>query len=309
MIYVVVLFLFVSIFILVYLGLSYISRDKELIENRVEQIKELQSIDSNSNMENNDYKSFWERAIMPYYKWISQFILKITSRGKIETLNKKLEKAGLLKSTTTEKWLFDKIMIILIVTAIVSLLVFMIESNIFKVLSIALLNVLLMNTSFNFYLSKKIVMRRKVILKDLPYILDLITVSVEAGLSFDGAIGRVVNSINGELCDEYIKSLKEIRMGIPRKTALKNMSERCEVKELSLLNTSIIQADELGVSLGNVLRIESSNLREHRKQITREKAMKVPIKMLFPLIIFIFPAIFIVILGPAVIKIYNVFMK
>ena len=98
-------------------------------------------------------------------------------------------------------------------------------------------------------------------------------------------------------------------MGIQRKVALRNMSERCGVKELSMFITSLIQADELGVSLGRVLRIESENLREHRKQVAREKAMKAPIKMLFPLIFFIFPSIFIIILGPAAINIYNVFVK
>jgi Flp pilus assembly protein TadB len=164
-----------------------------------------------------------------------------------------------------------------------------------------------MNVIFSFYISSKIESRKSIILKDLPYTLDLITVSVEAGLSFDGAMARVVNNISGELCDEFAKALKEIRMGIQRKTALRNLSDRCDVKELSMLVTSLIQADDLGVSLGKVLRIESANLREHRKQIAREKAMKAPIKMLFPLIFFIFPSIFIIILGPAVIRIFGIF--
>ena len=91
-------------------------------------------------------------------------------------------------------------------------------------------------------------------------------------------MGRVIANINGELCDEFAKTLKEVRMGIQRKVALKNMSLRCDVKELSMLLTSLIQADDLGVGLANVLRIESASLREHRKQVAREKAMKAPIK-------------------------------
>ena len=126
---------------------------------------------------------------------------------------------------------------------------------------------------------------------------------------FDGALARVISNINGELCDEFANSLKEIRMGIERKVALRNMSDRCDVKALSMLVTSIIQADELGVSLSRVLRIESENLREHRKQVAREKAMKAPIKMLFPLVFFIFPTIFIIILGPAVIRMITIFAK
>jgi len=137
---------------------------------------------------------------------------------------------------------------------------------------------LLISTIFNFYLSKKVNRRKKIIVRELPYTLDLITVSVEAGLSFDGAMARVIVNISGELCDEFSKTLKEIRMGIQRKVALKNMGQRCEVKELSMLLTSLIQADDLGVGLANVLRIESAGLREHRTQVAREAAMKAPIK-------------------------------
>lgn len=304
MLYISVCIFFLAVFILLYVGLSYLSQDKVQIESRLSGLRELNNI----GQETLYNKSFSERAIVPYYHWISEFLIKITPSRKLQVLSKKLEKAGLLKNSA-EKWLFDKFVIMMLLTVIIGLLSFLIEPDIIKTLAIALLVMLFINSFFNFYLSKKIAMRRKKILKDLPYILDLIMVSVEAGLSFDGAIARVVNNINSELCDEFTKSLKEIRMGIPRKIALKNMSERCEVRELSMLNTSIIQADELGVSLGNVLRIEAENLREHRKQVTREKAMKVPIKMLFPLIIFIFPSIFIIILGPAVIQIFKIFSR
>ncbi|KRQ85778.1 Bacterial type II secretion system protein F domain protein [Caloramator mitchellensis] len=185
----------------------------------------------------------------------------------------------------------------------------LILKNMLKSGLMAVLIAILVNTLFNFNLSSRIEKRKRNILRDLPYILDLITVSVEAGLSFDGAIARVIENIKGDLSDEFAKTLKEIRMGIQRKVALKNLSDRCDVREISMLVTSLIQADELGVSLGKVLRIESANLREQRKQIAREKALKAPIKMLFPLIFFIFPTIFTIILGPAVIKIYNFFVK
>lgn len=143
--------------------------------------------------------------------------------------------------------------------------------------------------------------------KALPYSLDLITVSVEAGLSLDGAITRIVNNISGPLSEEFGKTLKEMRMGIEKKIALRNMSERCDVRDLSVLINALIQADELGVSLGKVLRIESAQLREKRRQAAREKAMKAPVKILFPLIMFIFPAIFVIILGPAVIQMIEMF--
>ena len=305
MIYLAIFIFFLSIFFLLYGTLTILNKDKIKIETRINQLKELNIVSE----EKNENKSFSERMIIPLYKNFSEALLKITPKHKLEILNKRLERAGFLKNTTIGKWLFNKSIIILAFSSMIGLLSFMVAQNIIKSTILTLLVMVVINNFFNFYLSIKIEDRKKKILKDLPYTLDLITVSVEAGLSFDGAIARVISNISGELCDEFAKSLKEIRMGIERKVALKNMSERCEVKALSMLVTSIIQADELGVSLSRVLRIESANLREQRKQVSREKAMKAPIKMLFPLVFFIFPIIFIIILGPAVIRMINIFAK
>ncbi|MHC1682233.1 MAG: type II secretion system F family protein [Clostridiaceae bacterium] len=304
MLYLEVVVIFITVFIFFYMVLSSLFKNKILIKNRIEQIKEPYMVTEDN--ENN--KTFIERILIPFYKTFSEFFLKTTPSHKLASLSKKLERAGLLKNTTTEKWLFNKFMVMLIIAILLGLLTYVIEPNLLKSAFISILVMLFINVYFNFYISKKIETRKRNILRELPYTVDLITVSVEAGLSFDGAMARVVSNISGDLCDEFSKSLKEIRMGIQRKVALRNMSERCGVRELSMLITSLIQADDLGVSLGRVLRIEASNLREHRKQVAREKAMKAPIKMLFPLIFFIFPSIFIIILGPAVIRIMNIFI-
>lgn len=303
MLYISVFILFLSVFIFLYGILFVLFKDKMQIEDRIIQITNIYKVKH----EDNESKSFLQRAVFPIYQSLSHLLLKATPKHKIAALNKKLEKAGILKKYTTEKWLYIKSMITLISSALFGVIVYSISKDIIISVFFSLIIMLFINVFFRFYIAKKIDNRKKMIIKDLPYTLDLITVSVEAGLSFDGAIARVINNINGELCDEFAKALKEIRMGIQRKSALRNMSERCDVRELSLLLTSIIQADELGVSLGKVLRIESANLREHRKQAAREKAMKAPIKMLFPLIFFIFPSIFIIILGPAVIKMMAIF--
>lgn len=305
MVYISAFIFFVAIFFFLYVVLLALSGNKIKIEKRLNNLKDFH-IQNEEKVEN---KSFGERMMEPFYKSFCNTLLKITPKHKKEVFNKKLEKAGLLKNSNTGKWLFIKSIITLTSSLGIGLLSFSIEPNIIKAVALSILIMVSINIFFNFYLSSRFTSRQKRILKDLPYTLDLITVSVEAGLSFDGAMTRVINNINGELCDEFSKSLKEIRMGIERKVALKNMSERCGVKELSMLVTSLVQADELGVSLSRVLRIESANLREHRKQAAREKAMKAPIKMLFPLIFFIFPSIFIIILGPAVIKMINVFMS
>lgn len=305
MAYILIFICFMSVFFLSYGILKILNGDKVRIENRLEQVKELHKF----NEEEIETTSFFERIIKPFCRKASKILIDITPRHKIVMLNKKLEKAGILKNTTTEKWIFNKSIFIAIMSGTIGILSFAVSKSLFKSMLVSVLIMLLVDRFFNFYLLRKVEYRKKKILRDLPYTLDLITVSVEAGLSFDGALEQVISNIEGELCDEFAKSLKEVRMGIERNIALKNMSERCDVKEFSMFIISLIQADELGVSLSRVLRIESANLREHRKQLSREKAMKAPIKMLFPLVFFIFPNIFIIILGPALIRMINIFSK
>jgi len=302
LLYIIVFICFIIMFMFFYGTMLILNKNKLTIGNRIKQVKNINT-DDGSDIK----KSFSQRALMPFYQRISQFIMRTTPSRKITSLKKRLEKAGLLKNKTPENWLYIRIMIMLIISILFGFLNYKIKANLMNSILIVLVMMLLISTIFNFFLSKKINMRKKKIVRELPYTLDLITVSVDAGLSFDGAIARVITNISGELCDEFAKTLKEIRMGIQRKVALKNMSLRCEVKELSMLLTSLIQADDLGVGLANVLRVESETLREHRKQVARESAMKAPIKMLFPLIFFIFPSIFIIILGPALIKISKMF--
>ncbi|NSW89696.1 MAG: type II secretion system F family protein [Firmicutes bacterium] len=303
MLYIAVFIFFTAVFIFAYGVLYSLNYDKIRIRDRIEQIKDLH----NTNRDHTENRFFSERILTHFYNVFCDFLIRITPNHKLTGLNKKLERAGLLKNGTVERWLFNKCMIMLISAISTGLLSYIIEPDISKAFIIAIIIMLLVNTFLNFSLSRRFEMRKKMILKDLPYTLDLITVSVEAGASFDGAMARVVNNISGALCDEFAKCLKEMKMGIERKTALKNMSERCDVKELSMLVNSLIQADELGVGLARVLRIEAANLREHRKQVARERAMKAPVKMLFPLIFFIFPSIFIIVLGPAIIKIFSIF--
>ena len=218
-----------------------------------------------------------------------------------------LEKAGILKETSAEKWVARKAIITSFFALLIAGITFYLNQNIAYAILFATFVSLLVNMFYKFYISKRISKRGSTIIKTLPFTLDLITVSVEAGLSLDGAIARIVSAIEGPLSEEFGQTLKEMRMGIEKKIALKNMSERVGIKDVSMLLSSLIQADELGVSLGKILRIEGAQLREKRKQAAREKAMKAPIKMLFPLMIFIFPTIFVIVLGPAGISMMEMF--
>ena len=154
-----------------------------------------------------------------------------------------------------------------------------------------------------FWLSRRIRARQKLVLLAVPDTLDLLTISVRAGLSFDGALAKVVEKTGGPLADEFRRALAEIRVGKTRRDALRDITTRTDVPALSNFIGAIIQAEQLGVSISKVLQVQSEQLRIERRQRAEEMAAKAPIKMLFPLVGCIFPSMFIVILGPAVILI------
>jgi tight adherence protein C len=156
-------------------------------------------------------------------------------------------------------------------------------------------------------LNSKIRHRKDEVERSLPDVLDLLTVSVEAGLGFDGAMMKVVEKSEGVLAEGFLEVLQESKMGKPRREALRDMAERLAVDDLSNFVGSVIMADQLGISIGNVLRLQSKDIREKRRQRVEEMAMKAPVKMLIPMVMFIFPAIFIVLLGPAIIQIMHTF--
>jgi tight adherence protein C len=157
-----------------------------------------------------------------------------------------------------------------------------------------------------FWLGGKIKARQKIILKMIPDTLDLLTISVRAGLGFDAALAKVVEKLPGPLTDEFRRALAEVRVGKARRDALRDMVPRTNVAPLSAFIGAIIQAEQLGVSISKVLQVQSDQLRIERRQRAEEMAAKAPIKMLFPLVGCIFPSLFIVILGPALISIFQV---
>jgi tight adherence protein C len=159
----------------------------------------------------------------------------------------------------------------------------------------------------DFVVSSKARSRKDRIRAELPDALDLMAVSVEAGLGFDGAISKLTEHMHGPLADEFALTLSEIRIGETRQTALKKLAERTGTPELASFVRSIIQADQLGISLGRILRVQATDSRLKRQAAAEEKAMKAPIKMLFPTVLFIFPAMFLVILGPAFLNLSKIF--
>ncbi|MEI7768881.1 MAG: type II secretion system F family protein [Chloroflexales bacterium] len=157
------------------------------------------------------------------------------------------------------------------------------------------------------WLGRQITGRKKSITKALPDALDLLCISVEAGLAFDLALQRVTQKWDDELSREFKRVLSDIRLGRTRREALKDLAVRTGVEDVQTFTAAVIQADQLGVSMSKILRLQSDQMRVRRRQRAEEAAQKAPIKMLFPMVFLIFPALFVVILGPAVPRILSGF--
>ncbi len=239
-----------------------------------------------------------ERTLKPIIQGISRLIGRFYPKNTVDGVTMKLKRAG-MENTSTEFFLGVK-GFAAVVGAIAG-------SSILNLMSGELLNTIAglfggLIVGFmapDFYLSSKAGGRANGILSQLPDALDLLTISVEAGLGFDAAIVKVTEKMKGPLADEFKRAAGEQRIGKSRQEALRGIAERVEVKELRNFISAIIQADQLGVSMSKVLRIQSEQLRMERRQRAEEKAARAPILIMLPTVGCIFPSLFIVILAPA----------
>lgn len=254
-------------------------------------------------------KSFSERVIKPIMENVGKTLMRLAPNEMISNLEHKIIMAGKPNNWGVKNWLglqaFMTVGLPLIILIVYIQLRIDVKNLIMVTCATALIGMLFPNMSLN----SKIRKRQSGVMKTLPDIMDLLTVSVEAGLSFDSALSKVVEKMPGSLSKEFEVVLQEIKVGKSKKDALYQMADRIGVQDLRSFVSAVIQADQLGVSLGKVLRIQSEQIRQNRKQQVSEKAMKAPIKMLIPMIVFIFPSIFIVLLGPVVINIMKMFAK
>lgn len=148
------------------------------------------------------------------------------------------------------------------------------------------------------FLNTLIRKRQALILHQLPELLDLLCVSVQAGLSFEGAMSKIIGRMKGPLIDEFERMQHDTRMGMTRRHAMQSLAKRCDVQEVYLFVTAVIQAERLGTSMGKTLVNQADNMRERRRQNAKAEALKAPVKIIFPLVMFIFPALFVVVLLP-----------
>ena len=246
---------------------------------------------------------FFDRTMRPLMRRLSGVGARLTSRERLGRTETRLAEAGYPYGMRTVDFLGLKV-VVAGATAGLLFLLFGIALGAQSTGFILGLGGLILGFFIpDYWLSWKIRKRQKAILLAIPDSLDLLTISVKAGLGFDAALGKVVEKTFGPLSDEFRRALAEVRIGKPRRDALREMVARTNVPALASFISAIIQAEQLGVAIARVLEIQSEQLRIERRQRAEELAAKAPIKMLFPLIGCIFPSMFIVILGPALILI------
>jgi tight adherence protein C len=245
-----------------------------------------------------DQAKFRERVLAPATAKLARVTLKLNPRTTIESVESKLMNAGLGRKVSPTAFLAAKAALGG-VGALVGLVFAGMVGAPFAALLFAPLSFFMGFALPSLVVTFKVRSRRDRIRSQLPDALDLLSVSVEAGLGFDGALAKLTEHLEGPLIDELMFTLNEMRIGESRHDALKKLADRAATPEVGHFTRAIIQADQLGISLGRILRLQAADSRDRRQAAAEEKAMKAPIKMLFPTVAFIFPALFIVVLGPA----------
>ena len=248
-------------------------------------------------------RPFYDRVIRPTIQRLSRAGRR-QEGGAIARIDAKLERAGYPGGLRGADWVGVKLMA-LIGFAVIGLLLGLLLTggNFVVALLFAVGGAGIGYIAPEFWLGRKIKARSFGMILQLPDALDLLTISVEAGLGFDAALAKVVEKMEGPLVDEFRQALAEVRMGRPRREALRDVANRADAQPVSNFIGAIVQAEQLGVPIAKVLQIQSNQLRIERRQRAEEAAAKAPVKMLFPMVGCIFPTIFIVILGPAIVTV------
>jgi tight adherence protein C len=244
---------------------------------------------------------FHERVILPVLKGIGEFVIRFTPAANITTIQKKLDLAGNPWGVEAPVyWALQLVFAFFFGGLLLFLFLFgSIKLQWWLSMLIVVLGVVFGYYFPRLYLDSRISRRQESIRKAMPDALDLLTICVEAGLGFDSAMSKVTEEWENELSSAFGRVIQEIRLGKLRREALRDMSERVDISEMTSFVAAVVQSEQLGVSMSRVLRIQADQMRMRRRQRAEEKARQAPVKMMIPLVFLIFPSILIVLLGPA----------
>lgn len=249
---------------------------------------------------------FFQRVIVPLSKSILTMMGKYGPKQSAERLKVSLQQAGNPGNITPVMFTGIRMALCIILLLLMGFVTFT-TMDFTQALMYTALGAVIGFLLPGIWLGQEIKKRKTNIVKALPDALDLLTIAVEAGLAFDSGIQRVAEKWDNELSREFKRVLQDMRLGRTRRDSLKDLAVRTGVEDVQTFTAAIIQADQLGVSMSKILRIQSDQMRIRRRQRAEELAQKAPIKMLFPMVFLIFPALFVVILGPAIPRITAAF--
>jgi tight adherence protein C len=298
---VVILFLLIGA-ILIFAGVRQ-SRQPDALEERLEQFGTLERLPSLEEIEMS--QPFSERIALPVLRGIARFVSRFTPRQSMESVQHQLDLAGNPYNWGPMEYLGVRAVAFVLFAALAGLIFFagrLPGSQKFIAVIVSLVAGVGMPI---LWLRSMISRRQRSIIKSLPDALDLLTICVEAGLGFDAAMSKVAEKWEDELSLAFMRVIQEIQLGKLRREALRDMAYRMEVQDMSTFVAAIIQADQLGVSIARVLRIQSDQMRLRRRQRAEEQARAATLKILPPVVFFIFPSILVVLLGPAIIQLKN----
>jgi tight adherence protein C len=250
-------------------------------------------------------KPFAERALAPVVLGMGRFLSRFTPTGYLEKIQQKLVYAG--NPGSIDATAFVVIKVLLLLAGLLAAVLLRNQGTGLQRLLVLFGPPLLGFFAPDAWLQRKIDDRKKSMLRALPDVLDLLVISVEAGLGFDSALSRVVATVPGPLSEEFFRMLQETRVGVARRDAMRHLMDRTNLDELRSFMLAMMQAEAFGVTIARVLRVQADEMRVKRRQRAQEKAFAAPVKLVFPLVFCIFPSLFIVLLGPAAIQIADAF--
>ncbi|MFQ3646643.1 MAG: type II secretion system F family protein [Anaerolineae bacterium] len=297
----VVVLIVVVISLMVYNGLRE-RREVDPLEQRLALYAERnETVESLQDIE--EQLSFRDRVVLPLIAALSRLVNNLTPQEQLEQARRKLELAG--QTTDPAAFMLQRIVWTVLLGGLGLMLAIVRQSGFTELVAFTGGGVLMGYYFPMLSLNSKIRKRQESIVKALPDALDLLVICVEAGLGFDAAMGKVYEKWDNELALAFGRVLREIQLGKLRRDALKDMALRMDVPDVNSFTAAIIQAEQLGVSMSKILRVQSDQMRVKRRQRAQEKAQQAPVKMMIPMVLLIFPSIWVVLLGPAVLRIMN----
>jgi len=252
-------------------------------------------------------KDFGERVIRPALAFLGRRVKALWPARYMDRLRDRIQRAGHPRGMDVERFLMAKGVLALGTLGLLGVMSVLAQARLATAAFLVVTSTALAFYAPDAWLNGELARRKERIIQQLPDMLDMLTISVQAGLGFDAALAKVVKSSGGPLAQEFGRVLQEVQAGATRRDALRGFAERVDIPQVHAFVASIVQADVFGASVASVLKTQASELRLVRKQRAEEIAQKAPVKMVFPLVMCVLPATMIVILGPALIRIASVF--